>query len=67
MSVRIFIMEEKHETLGQIIDSIDSLAHGLQLAIPDRMHVEALKAILPEKVKALKESFIEITGENPWT
>jgi len=59
-------MEDKFEKLGQLIDSIDSLAHGLSLPMPSQFHVDQLKEILPEKVKELKESFIEITGENPW-
>ena len=59
-------MEDKFEKLGQLIDSIDSLAHGLNIPMPADFHIEKLKTILPEKVKELKELFIEITGENPW-
>jgi hypothetical protein len=59
-------MENKFEALGQLIDSIDSLAHGLNLPLPPKMHVEQLSIALPEKVKQLKEVFVEITGENPW-
>lgn len=62
-----FIMEEKHETLGHIIDSLDNLAHALTMPIPDSMHVECLRQSLPEKVLELKKIFVEITGENPWT
>ncbi len=60
-------MEDKFEKLGQLIDSIDSLAHGLNTPMPADFHIKQLKAILPEKVKELKESFVEITGENPWS
>ncbi len=59
-------MENKFEKLGQLIDSLDSLACGLVLPMPPAIHLEALRGSLPEKVKELKESFIEITGENPW-
>jgi len=59
-------MNEKFETLGQLIDSIDNLSCALKLPIPDSMHVEVLRDTLPEKVISLKRSFIEITGENPW-
>jgi hypothetical protein len=59
-------MEEKYEKLGELIDSIDNITHTLNLPMPDKFHVEKLRSLLPEKVKELKECFIEITGENPW-
>lgn len=59
-------MEEKFENLGTLIDELDSLAHGLKLNMPNELHVESMRQSLPEKVKRLKESFVEITGENPW-
>ena len=57
---------DKFEKLGQLIDSIDSLACGLNIPIPDSLHVNQLKVLLPQKVKELKELFVEITGDNPW-
>lgn len=59
-------MNDKFEKLGQLIDSLDNLAHTIQLPISDHIHLDQMRMHLPEKVKALKESFIEITGENPW-
>lgn len=59
-------MEDKFEKLGQLIDSIESLACGLDIPMSADFHVEQLKKILPEKVEKLKEVFVEITGENPW-
>lgn len=59
-------MEEKFEKLGLLIDSIDNLAHGLNLPLPPQMHVEQMKLALTEKVSEFKEVFVEITGENPW-
>jgi hypothetical protein len=58
--------EESYEKLGILIDDIESLSFGLQLNMSAEFHVEQLKSILPDKVKQLKEVFIEITGENPW-
>lgn len=58
--------EEQKEKLGQLIDSIDSLAHGLQIPMPPAFHIEQLKKLLPEKVDAFKKVYEEITGENPW-
>jgi hypothetical protein len=60
-------MEDKYERLGLLIDKVDNLAHALQLPLPASMHVEQLRTALPEAVKELKESFIDITGENPWS
>jgi hypothetical protein len=60
-------MEDKYERLGLLIDKVDNLAHALQLPLPASMHVEQLRTTLPEAVKELKESFIDITGENPWS
>lgn len=59
-------MENKYENLGQLIDELDTLTYSLNLPIGDKVNVEMLKEILPEKVKRFKEVFIEITNENPW-
>lgn len=60
-------MNEAFEKLGSLIDEIDNLAHALQIPMSAEMHVDQLKKLLPEKVEALKKSYEEITGENPWT
>ena len=59
-------MNETYEELGQLIDSIENLAYATRLPIAPHLHLEALREALPEKVKALKKVFVEITGENPW-
>ena len=59
-------MDEAQENLGIAIDRLDSLAHGLQLPMPAEFHLRQLKTLLPEVVKDLKESFVAVTGENPW-
>jgi len=66
MHSKFLTMEDKFEKLGQLIDSIDSLAHGLNIPMSAEFHIQQLKTILPERVKELKESFNEITGENSW-
>ena len=58
--------EEAKEKLGQAIDRVDNLAHALLLPMPANMHVESLKAVLPDVVEELKEAYTELTGENPW-
>lgn len=59
-------MEEQFEKLGQLIDEIESVSAALSLPVPPAMHVQQLRSILPKKVIALKECYVEITGENPW-
>ncbi len=64
--IRSLNMEDKYETLGQLIDDLDDLTYALNIPMSDEFHVKQLKKILPKKVQDLKEVFIEITGENPW-
>jgi hypothetical protein len=59
-------MEDKFEKLGQLIDSLDNLAHALRLPMDPKIHVEQLKSHLPSKGREFKEVFVEITGDNPW-
>lgn len=56
----------KLEKLGQAIDRVDSLAHGLVLPMPADFHLQQLKKILPEIVKELKDGYVAVTGDNPW-
>jgi hypothetical protein len=55
-----------NEKLGLAIDRVDSIAYALWLPLKSEMHVEQLRALLPEVVKELKAGFVEATGENPW-
>jgi hypothetical protein len=66
MQFNLFTMEDKFEKLGLLIDSLDNLAHALKLPLPPQMHVEQIGIALPEKVKKLKEVYVEITGKNLW-
>lgn len=59
-------MDNKFEKLADLIESLDNLAHALQLPVPAQMHVDGLKDSLPETVQELKNVFVELTGENPW-
>jgi hypothetical protein len=59
-------MDDAKEILGQAIDRLDNLTHGLQLPMSDTFHIVQLKSILPEVVRELKQGFVAVTGENPW-
>lgn len=60
------IKESAVEELGQLIDSIESLACALELPMSAFVHLQQMKILLPEKVAELKKVFEDITGENPW-
>jgi hypothetical protein len=59
-------MNDKFEVLGQLIDSLDNLANGLNIPMPAEFHINQLKKLLPEKVEELKNIYVEITNDNPW-
>jgi len=59
-------MNDNTERLGQAIDSLENIQHALSMNLPDKMHLDQMRRMVPEIVKELKESFIEVTGENPW-
>lgn len=57
---------DQYEELGQLIDSLEYLAHATTLPITPELHIEALRLALPEKVIAFKKVFVAITGGDPW-
>ena len=59
-------MDDKQDALGQIIDELDSVAHSLLMPLPAQMHVDSLRQILPAKVEALRDAFVDLTGHDPW-
>jgi hypothetical protein len=59
-------MTQEQEKLGQLIDRIENLSFALNMPLTDHIHIKAFRESLPEITKELKESFVEITGENPW-
>lgn len=65
IGVRIKVDDAK-ELLGQAIDRVDNLAHGLEIPMSGEFHVKQLKVLLPEVVRELKKGFVAVTGENPW-
>ena len=59
-------MSEATEELGCAIDRLDSAAHGLMMNLPASFHLTQLKMLLPEIVRDLKRSFVQVTKTNPW-
>lgn len=59
-------MNEAQEQLGQLIDRVDAIGHGLRIPMPAQFHVDNLKFVLPGIVVELKDVFVKVTGANPW-
>tara|TARA_R110000824_G_scaffold187984_1_gene369278 strand:+ start:1512 stop:1694 length:183 start_codon:yes stop_codon:yes gene_type:complete len=59
-------MNDNLEKIGQTVDDLESLIAGLAIPMPPQFHLDQLKNILPEKIKAIKEAVIAESGENPW-
>jgi len=60
-------MDEKIDKLGQLIDRLDNLAIGLTTTpMSAEIHLDLLKIVLPERVREMKEVFVEVFGYNPW-
>ncbi len=62
-------MSDAAEQLAKHIDDLDSQATMLQMGVslPDSIHVEALRTLLPELVLKLKGAYVEALGRNPWS
>lgn len=57
---------ESMELLGMAADTLDNLYHALMLPLPPAMHVEQLKAALPDVIARLRKVYVAETGDNPW-
>lgn len=59
-------MDDAKESMGTTIDRLDSLAHGLMMAMPADFHLKMMRSSLPEVVRDLKKHYVAVTGGNPW-
>jgi hypothetical protein len=59
-------MDDKFEKLGKEIDRLENLFYAMNIPMPAQFHVDQLKKSLPAIIENLKQSFTEISGENPW-
>lgn len=59
-------MDDKQDAIGRIIDDLDSVTHSLLMPLPAQLHVDSLRQLLPAKVRALKNAFVDLTGQDPW-
>lgn len=54
------------EEIAEQIDKLENLAAALQMPMPDRIHVQAFRAALPEIITELKAGYLAAGGENHW-
>jgi flagellar basal body-associated protein FliL len=57
---------ESMELLSMQAETLDNLVGALQLAMPDKFHVEQMRQRLPEIRDALRRVYARETGDNPW-
>ena len=60
-------MTEDQEKLGELIYSIDNLAHMIKTPVAPEFHVECLREILPARLADLKAAFVAVVGHDPWS
>lgn len=58
--------EEALDLLAGTIEDLDNSCAAMKLAMPAEFHLELLKELIPEKVKALKSAYVVLAKENPW-
>ena len=54
------------DKIAEAVDTLDNLISALSLPIADRVHVESLKAALPEVRDKIKAGYLEAGGEDYW-
>lgn len=54
------------DEIGELADKADNLIAATNIPLRPEMHVSCLKDGLKEISEALKQYYIEQTGENPW-
>lgn len=54
------------ERLGKMADELDAILHITKLALPPKMHIEALTGKIREVRDELATMVCTATGDNPW-
>lgn len=52
--------------IAEVVDTLDNLIAALSLAMPDKLHVEALRASLPDVRDKLRAAYLAAGGKNVW-
>lgn len=54
------------DTIGRLSDKADNLVHAARLPLTPQTHVECLSGGMAEIRDALRELYLEASGNNPW-
>jgi len=54
------------DEIAGAVDTLDNLIAALSLPMPDAIHVQALRAKLPEVRDAVKRGYLSAGGEDVW-
>lgn len=57
--------EELFEVAGGLVDRLDNLCSAAELPLPDAIHLQALRASLPEIRDELRAALVA-AGFDPW-
>lgn len=60
------ITDEQLDKIGKLVDTANNCIAATQLRVRPEIHVEGLRGGMQEIEQALRELYIEISGENPW-
>lgn len=53
--------------LARALDRLESIICGMDLPLPDNIHVAGLRGALPKIHAALKTAYFQAGGENYWS
>lgn len=61
------IQDEQLEVLGKLADQAENYAAASKLPMPPSFHVEQLREGLYDMARQIKDLYVALSGENPWS
>lgn len=58
--------DDNLEKLGLLIDKLDNFTVAMSMPLPDRIHIESIKTLLPEMREEVLDVYTDEGGENVW-
>lgn len=61
-------MTDSLDKIAKQVDQLENVVAMIQNRhLPDKIHLDSLRSILPKITSIIKQAVIDETGENPWT